>query len=66
MRYEPLHPIQVERFRAMSPAEKFTVAQGLLNTARRVRRAAIAHAHSDWSAEEVERELAHETSRART
>ncbi len=50
----------------MSPAEKFTVARGLLNTARRVRRTAIARAHPDWPAEEVERELARETSRART
>lgn len=50
----------------MTPEEKFAVARGLLATARRVRSAAIQLAHPDWSAGEVERELARETACART
>lgn len=66
MTLEPLHPIQIERFRAMTPTEKFGIARGLLATARRVRRAAIQRVHPDWNSDEVERELARETACART
>lgn len=66
MDLEPLHPIQIERFRAMTPVEKFNIARGLLHTARQVRRAGIGLAHPDWTPEEVERELARETTRGRT
>ena len=66
VKLEPLHPVQVARFRAMSGQEKWEVAKGLLGTARATRRAAICHAHPDWTAEEVERELAREFACGRT
>jgi hypothetical protein len=66
MNLEPLHPIQIERFRAMTPTEKFAVARGLLATARKVRREGIRRVHPDWDADAVERELARETACART
>lgn len=46
---EPLHPVQAQRLRAMSPAEKWDVAKGLLRTARETRRAGLALRHPDWS-----------------
>jgi hypothetical protein len=66
VKLEPLHPVQVARFRTMSAQEKWEVAKGLLGTARATRRAAIRHAHPDWTAEEVERELAREFACGRT
>jgi len=66
MKLEPLHPIQIARFRAMSAEEKWAVAKGLLGTARATRRAAIRRKHPDWAAEQVERELAREIACART
>lgn len=63
---EPLHPLQAERLRAMSPAEKWDVAKGLLRTARETRRAGLALRHPDWSRQQIEQELARELARART
>jgi hypothetical protein len=63
---EPLHPIQAERLRAMSPAEKWEVAKGLLRTARETRRAGLALRHPDWAPQQIEQELARELARART
>lgn len=66
MDLEPLHPLQAQRLRAMSPAEKWDVAKGLLRTARETRRAGLALRHPDWSPQRIEQELARELSRART
>jgi hypothetical protein len=66
MDLEPLDPRQIERFRAMSAAEKWDVAKGLLGTARQTRRAAISMRHPDWSRDQVENELAREIACART
>ena len=66
MTLEPLHPIQAERLRAMSPAEKWDVAKGLLRTARETRRAGLALRHPDWPPQQIEQELARELARART
>jgi hypothetical protein len=63
---EPLHPIQAKRLRAMSPAEKWDVAKGLLRTARETRRAGLALRHPEWSPQQIEQELARELARART
>jgi hypothetical protein len=63
---EPLHPVQAERLRAMSAAEKWEVAKGLLRTARQTRRAGLALRHPNWSPERIEQELARELARART
>ena len=66
MTLEPLHPLQAQRLRAMSVAEKWEVAKGLLRTARQTRRAGLALRHSEWSAERIEQELAREIARAQT
>lgn len=66
MQLEPLHPIQIARFRAMSAQEKWEVAKGLLGTARATRRAAIRLKYPSWTAVEVEKELAREIACART
>lgn len=66
MTLEPLDPRQIERFRNMSPAEKWEVAKGLLETARRTRRAAIRMRNQDWTPAQVEQELAREIASART
>lgn len=66
MELEPLDPRQIARFRAMTAEEKWEVAKGLLRTARQTRRAALMMRHPDWSADEVERELAREIACART
>lgn len=63
---EPLHPLQVQSLRAMSVAEKWEVAKGLLRTARQTRRAGISLRHPEWSPRQVEEELARELARART
>lgn len=63
---EPLHPLQVQRLRAMSFAEKWEVAKGLLRTARQTCRAGIALRHPDWTPQQIEKELAREFARART
>ncbi len=41
MEIEPLHPIQIERFRSMSFRKKMAVSRGLFCMARRARRALI-------------------------
>ncbi|MCC6352383.1 MAG: hypothetical protein IT577_00780 [Verrucomicrobiae bacterium] len=66
MDLEPLHPIQIRRFREMSPSEKWGVARGLLKTARETRLAALRQQHPAWSAEDIERAVAREMARART
>jgi hypothetical protein len=66
MKIEPLHPLQVQRLSAMSIAEKWQVAKGLLRTARQARRVGLALRHPDWTAERLDEELARELARART
>ncbi|MFZ4681312.1 MAG: hypothetical protein ACOYMS_02320 [Terrimicrobiaceae bacterium] len=66
MKLEPLHPLQIARFRAMSAEEKWAVAKGLLGTARATRRAAISRRNPDWEPDRIERELAREIACART
>jgi len=66
MKLEPLHPLQVARFRAMTPQEKWDVVKGMMKTARDIRRSAIRMKNPGWTADEVERELAREFACART
>jgi hypothetical protein len=66
VKLEPLHPIQIARFTAMTPDEKWQIAKSLLRTAREVRRAAIRGQHPDWDAPRVEAALAREFACART
>ena len=63
---EPLHPIQLRRFREMTPNEKWSVFRGMQRTAREVRSAAVRRLHPDWDDACVAREIAKEFARGRT
>ena len=66
MQLEPLHPIQIQRFREMSFAEKWAVAQGLWLMARDVRLRAARRANPNLSEAEYQKIVAREFTRART
>lgn len=66
MKLEPLHPLQVARFRAMTHEEKWAVTLGMIQTAREVRRSAIRNRNPNWADDDVEKELAREFARARS
>lgn len=63
---EPLHPIQLQRFREMSFAEKWAVAQGLWLMARNARLAAARRAYPNLSEMECQKIVSREFARART
>jgi hypothetical protein len=46
-------PEQIRRFSAMTPDERWAVAQSLYRTARDLKRAAVRAEHPDWSDEQV-------------
>jgi hypothetical protein len=66
MQLEPLHPIQIQRFREMTFAEKWAVAQGLWLMARDARLAANRRANPDLTEEEHQKSVAREFARTRT
>jgi len=66
MEFEPLHPIQVERFRLMSFQEKMAVSQGLFRMARRARYEAFRKTRPGLSQIEYDRLVAKEFAGART
>jgi hypothetical protein len=66
MLLEPLHPIQIQRFREMTFAEKWAVAQGLWLMARDARLAATRRASPNLSEAECQKIVAREFARART
>jgi hypothetical protein len=66
MQLEPLHPIQIQRFREMSFAEKWAVAQGLWVMARNARLCATRRANPDLNEEECQKLVAREFARTRT
>jgi hypothetical protein len=66
MTLEPLHPIQIERFREMTFAEKWFVARGLWKIAWEARVRAMRRMHPDLSDQECRQLAAHEIARART
>jgi hypothetical protein len=66
MELEPLHPLQIERFRAMSFQEKMAVSQGLFRMARRARLESIRQSHPGLDEEQCLRLVAKEFARSRT
>ena len=60
MKFEPLHPVQIQRFRQMTPIEKWDVALGLLRTARETRRLALRRRNPNLTEIEIEWALAKE------
>jgi len=51
---EPMHPIQVEGFRRMTPAQKLRMVEDLYEAGIRLRVAGFRLKHPDWSDERVD------------
>jgi len=51
---EPLHPVQVEGFKRMSPAQKLQMVADLYETGIRLRVAGLKAVHPDWPLERLE------------
>jgi hypothetical protein len=66
MKLEPLHPIQIQRFREMSFEEKWAVAKSLYRTAVEMRMSAIRRLSPELSEAECRSIVAHEFARSRT
>lgn len=54
--HEPIHPVQLEGFRRMTPAEKLKMVDELYHTGIRLRMAGLRLAHPDWPDERLEQE----------
>ena len=53
---EPIHPVQLEGLRRMTPAQKLRMLAELYHAGIRLRAAGLRVAHPDWSQERLERE----------
>ena len=53
---EQLHPVQVEGFRRMTPAQKLQMVADLYHAGVRLKAAGLRMVHPDWSEERLERE----------
>lgn len=53
---EAIHPVQLEGFRRMTPAEKLRMVARLYETGIRLRVAGLRMAHPDWPDERLDRE----------
>jgi len=51
---EPLHPVQIEGFKRMSPAQKLEMVADLYETGIQLRVAGLWAAHPEWPAERLE------------
>jgi hypothetical protein len=51
---EPLHPVQIEAFKRMSPAQKLQMVADLYETGIQLRVAGLRATHPDWSQERLE------------
>jgi hypothetical protein len=54
--HEPIHPVQIEGFRRMTPADKLRLVGELYAAGIRLRVAGLRMAHPDWPDERLERE----------
>jgi hypothetical protein len=54
--HEPIDPLDVVRFRRMSPAEKLQMVCDLYHAGIRLRAAGLRQMHPDWTQEQLERE----------
>ncbi len=66
MKLEPLHPVQIARFREMTFQQKWFVAQGLHRLARETRLRVTRARHPEWTETRCQQSVAHEFIRART
>jgi len=53
---EPLHPVQIEGFKRMTPAQKLQMVADLYEAGIRLRVAGLRMAHPDWPAGRLEKE----------
>ena len=53
---EPMHPLQIEGLRRMTPAQKLQMVADLYNAGIRLKAAGLRMAHPDWSDARLERE----------
>jgi hypothetical protein len=53
---EPLHPVQVEAFRRMTPAQKLQRVAELYHAGIQLKAAGLRLAHPDWSQDRAEHE----------
>ena len=53
---EAMHPVQIEGFRRMTPAEKLRMVADLYHAAIQLRMAGLRMAHPNWPTERLERE----------
>jgi len=52
-----LHPIQIEIFRKMSPAQKLELAEGLWIEMRELKSAYLRQLHPDWTEQQVQEKV---------
>ncbi|MEO8584532.1 MAG: hypothetical protein ABI584_00070 [Acidobacteriota bacterium] len=57
-------PEQMRRFAAMTPTERWAIAQSLYKTAREVKRAGVQAEHPDWNEEQILEEVRRQFLRA--
>jgi hypothetical protein len=53
---EPLHPLQIEGFRRMTPAQKLQMVADLYHAGIRLKAAGLRSAHPEWPTERIEHE----------
>jgi hypothetical protein len=53
---EPIHPVQLEGFKRMTPAQKLQMVANLYETGIQLRVAGLRMTHPDWSDERLELE----------
>jgi hypothetical protein len=53
---EPIHPLQLEGFRRMTPAQKLQMVADLYHAGIRLKVAGLRMAHPEWSEQQLERE----------
>jgi hypothetical protein len=51
---EPLHPVQIEGFKRMSPAQKLQMVCDLYETGIQLRVAGLQAVHPDWAPERLD------------
>jgi hypothetical protein len=53
---EPIHPVQVEGFRRMTPAQKLQMVADLYDAGIRLKAAGLRLSHPDWPEDRLDRE----------
>ena len=54
---EPIHPVQIEGLKRLTPADKLRMVAEMYETGIRLRMAGLRATHPDWPDERLEREV---------